>query len=227
MTNSPDPLLTIIWDWNGTLLADVPLCIDTMNSLLSERGLPLLNLTKYHNVFDFPVINYYQKLGFDFETDPFEVIGLEFMKRYLVRLEEAGLVHGAAECLEYFKGMGYRQAILSAMEETTLQKTLTEKGILSYFTEVAGIGDHYGGSKLESGKRLLKKLNIDTNRTWLIGDTLHDAEVAEQLGCRLVLIAHGHHSADRLSSSGATVVKDFSALKSFFETETIQLSKFA
>ena len=28
----------IIWDWNGTLLNDVNLCLDIANKLLSEQG---------------------------------------------------------------------------------------------------------------------------------------------------------------------------------------------
>ena len=28
----------IIWDWNGTLLDDVALCIDVMNGMLRRRG---------------------------------------------------------------------------------------------------------------------------------------------------------------------------------------------
>lgn len=216
MTNTADLPLTLIWDWNGTLLADVPLCIDTMNSLLSERGLPLLNLAKYHSVFDFPVIKYYRKLGFDFETDPFEVIGLEFMKRYLLRLEEVRLVTGAAECLQYFKEKGFCQAILSAMEESTLYKALNDKNILSYFSQVAGIGDHYGGSKLDSGRKLAEQINSSKSNTWLIGDTLHDAEVAGQLGLKAVLMAHGHHPASRLKESGSVVVDGFDGLKDFF-----------
>ncbi|NLH52247.1 MAG: HAD family hydrolase, partial [Bacteroidales bacterium] len=73
---------TIIWDWNGTLLNDVEYSIQTMNSLLSERGLDLIDYEKYRQWFEFPVIKYYQKLGFDFTRESFEEVGLEFMKRY-------------------------------------------------------------------------------------------------------------------------------------------------
>jgi len=55
----------IIWDWNGTLLNDIQLCVQTINEMLDKRNLPLLSVNDYKDVFSFPVKNYYQKIGFD------------------------------------------------------------------------------------------------------------------------------------------------------------------
>ena len=35
----------IIWDWNGTLLDDVPLCVEIMNTMLKKRRLPELEIS--------------------------------------------------------------------------------------------------------------------------------------------------------------------------------------
>ena len=51
----------IIWDWNGTLLNDIELCVLTINELLERRNLTLLSVEDYREVFSFPVKNYYQK----------------------------------------------------------------------------------------------------------------------------------------------------------------------
>ncbi len=57
----------LIWDWNGTLLDDVRMCVNVMNVLLDKYALPELTCEKYKQVFDFPVKDYYANLGFDFE----------------------------------------------------------------------------------------------------------------------------------------------------------------
>ena len=59
----------IIWDWNGTLLDDCWLCVESINKLLLKRGLPLIDKEKYLDIFCFPVEDYYIKLGFDFEKE--------------------------------------------------------------------------------------------------------------------------------------------------------------
>lgn len=44
----------IIWDWNGTLLNDADLAVQTMNQLLERRGLQVLSVDDYKSVFTFP-----------------------------------------------------------------------------------------------------------------------------------------------------------------------------
>ena len=72
----------IVWDWNGTLVDDTWLFVDIMNGVLKNRKLNGITLDDYRNVFDFPVQDYYQKLGFNFEDEPFESAGLDFIKIY-------------------------------------------------------------------------------------------------------------------------------------------------
>ena len=72
----------VIWDWNGTLLNDAGLAVETMNHMLERRGMPILSVDGYKSVFTFPVKDYYQKIGFDFQTEPFEVPASEFIVGY-------------------------------------------------------------------------------------------------------------------------------------------------
>ena len=46
----------------------------------------------------------------------------------------------------------------------------------------------------------------------LVGDTLHDAEVAQVLGTDCILIADGHQSKERLAQSGLPVVDSLEEL---------------
>ena len=49
------PVRHIIWDWNGTLLDDVDAALNAINRMLQARGLPTLGLTRYRDIFGFPV----------------------------------------------------------------------------------------------------------------------------------------------------------------------------
>ena len=111
----------VIWDWNGTLFDDVGLCADIMNGLLRARALPLLTVERYRDVFDFPVIEYYRKLGFDFARDPFEVVGTEFIRHYEQRKLEAGLYPGARAVIKALRTAGLSQSVLSAYQQDTLR----------------------------------------------------------------------------------------------------------
>ena len=50
----------ILWDWNGTLLDDVDLCVDALNRLLAGFGYPQrYDHERYRAIFGFPIEEYY------------------------------------------------------------------------------------------------------------------------------------------------------------------------
>lgn len=197
---------SIIWDWNGTLLSDLDLCISTINVLLKKRKLPLLNRNSYKEVFSFPVKEYYRAVGFDFEREDFAVPAKEFIDLYDSGVENCPLHDSAIEVLSFFKEKGIRQFVLSAMKQNMLETTLKQNNIFHFFEGVAGLNDHYAVSKIERGNKLFQEFNIDKNSAWIIGDTVHDFEVAEELGIKSILIADGHQSEKRLKETGALVL---------------------
>lgn len=202
----------IIWDWNGTLLDDIEICIECMNRLLELRDLDPINTATYRDVFTFPVREYYRRLGFDFEMEEFEKPAIEFIDLYYNNLHRADLFTSVPDVLNALKERDYHQSILSAMEHERLLLSLKAKNIFSYFDQVAGIDDHYAHSKLDIGKDLLKKINIKREEILLIGDTIHDFEVAEGLGIEALLVAKGHQSKKRLLVKTPNVVDDFSEI---------------
>lgn len=203
---------TIIWDWNGTLLDDADICLASINTMLKARNLPLLSLESYRDVFTFPVIEYYKKVGFNFSLEPWEPVAMEFINLYLHALPTSGLTVFAVETLEKFKNKGYRQAIISAMQHDELIKSVTNLGIYPYFDFIGGIGDHYGGGKIENARNYLALSGIDPSQTTLIGDTIHDSEVANELQCNCILVATGHQSIPRLRETGRRVIADLSGI---------------
>lgn len=207
---------TIIWDWNGTLLNDMDICISCMNSLLYKRKLPLLNINRYKNIFTFPVKDYYQKVGFDFQKEDFEIPATEFIQVYNTRLKEASLHQEVEEMLNFFKRRRFRQIILSAMKRPELLKSVEYTGVGKYFDFIAGINDHYAHSKLELANEAADKIGLIPDETCLIGDTIHDYEVARELGVECILVANGHQAFERLNRLNCKVVKDLGYLKELF-----------
>jgi len=196
----------IIWDWNGTLLNDIELCVLTINEMLGRRKLDLLSVDDYREVFSFPVRNYYQKIGFDFKTEPFEIPALEFINRYNEQMNQCRLHQDAFRVLNHFHSQGNRQFILSAMEQNALEDCLKHQQINHFFEHVSGLDNHYAVSKMENGHRLISDWNLNPADLVLIGDTVHDYEVAVGLGCRCILVANGHQSREVLNSTGALVI---------------------
>ena len=202
----------IIWDWNGTLLNDADLAVQTMNQMLERRGLQVLSVDDYKSVFTFPVKDYYKKIGFDFQKEPFEVPAQEFIERYNSQVTECKLQKDTVRVLEYFRSIDVKQYILSAMEQEVLENCLSNYQISGFFEYVLGLDNIYAASKIDNGHRLIADLELEASELILIGDTVHDFEVATELGCQCVLIADGHQSKEVLQATGALVIDSISQL---------------
>jgi phosphoglycolate phosphatase len=63
---------------------------------------------------------------------------------------------------------------------------------------LTGLDNIFAHSKAELGRAWLAELGLPPTQVLLVGDTLHDLEVAQHMGVDCVLVAAGHHPAARL-----------------------------
>lgn len=203
----------IIWDWNGTLLDDVELCVEVMNKLLVKYNLPTITTELYKEVFDFPVRDYYLKLGFDFEKQSFEDVGVEYIEEYEKIVSRAQL---RKEIIEVVKDLNSRQCpqtVISARENQALHAELKSYGVLEYIDGAIGLNNHYASGKASNVCSFVEKCSLDKKQILIIGDTLHDLEVANMAGIDCLLLADGHHSSKRISEAGGILVQNITQLR--------------
>ncbi len=196
------PVRRVIWDWNGTLFDDAWLCVDVMNELLAEHGLPALTLARYQEVFDFPVVDYYRRLGFDFTRPSFEKLGTTFIQRYEARKTSCHLHAGARDLLRALQQRGIPQVLLSAYQQHTLDELVAHFELASFFEAVLGHPDHYASGKAERAAHWAAQTQEDPATFLFIGDTVHDAAVAQEIGAQCLLVDGGNQNHQRLAASG-------------------------
>ena len=64
--------MTILWDWNGTLLDDTDACVASLNLMLERRGVKPITLEFYRREFAFPVRSFYEKIGVRLEDEDWD-----------------------------------------------------------------------------------------------------------------------------------------------------------
>lgn len=205
----------IIWDWNGTLFNDVELCANIMNILLTQESLPNISIQKYREIFTFPVIDYYKIAGHSFEQTSFEVLGKQFMVEYELRKNDCKLFPGVIELLYSLQMKNIQMHLLSAYEQQSLNNIIKLYKIDSYFSNVVGLDNIYASGKSHLAHDLVKRINSngEAGKILLIGDTIHDYEVAREINSDCILMSQGHQDEERLLKLGIPVVKSFNELK--------------
>jgi phosphoglycolate phosphatase len=206
----------IIWDWNGTLLDDVGLCVNIVNGILSKKNLAPLSISEYKNIFTFPIKDYYVRAGFDFTQYTFEEVGLEWMREYERRRTECLLHSGVEETLLLIKQKNIGQSVLSAYPHNTLIEIISHFNLNDFFSYIIGLDNIYATSKVELGKGLMKKIDNRKEKTLLVGDTEHDYEVAKEIGADCVLVTNGHQSKEKLLTCNVPVFDTLWEFRSTF-----------
>lgn len=205
--------LSVIWDWNGTIVNDASIFIKIMNGFLSERSLPLISLEQYRSNFVFPVKNYYERLGFDFSEESFESLSLVFIEKYKKAMFAPPLVGDIKGLLSLLSEKQVSQYIVSAQEHLLLKKAVNYYNVGRFFKEVKGINNYQATSKISIAKDLFNASLKKTKQIVLIGDTEHDAEVAKELNIDCFLVSYGHCTHKKLLKTGFNVFDSVSALK--------------
>ena len=196
----------IIWDWNGTIIDDAWLCVDIMNKILEKRNLDLITLDDYREHFTFPVRDYYVKLGFNFDYEPFEVCGMDFIHAFKMRKFEASLYSQIGFVLDKCLERNISHSILSAQNQIILDETIAYYQIRDKFICVKGLDDDFAHSKVNIGQTWINTSDYNSDQVIMVGDTVHDYEVAQAMGTDCILIASGHNSRDRLEETGVLVL---------------------
>ena len=195
----------LIWDWNGTLLDDVPSAVSALNRMLVKRGVKPITVDCYRKRFGFPVRPFYAELGVDLERWDWDEICADFHS--YISEEPQTVREDAVEALQLAKDKGVRQYVLSALRQDLLDDALAKNGLRPFFDLVYGVDNLDGASKVRRGHELVEAIgaNVHLGGTFVIGDTLHDAEVAGDLGAGCVLVSCGHQEASRLAVAGCPV----------------------
>jgi phosphoglycolate phosphatase len=187
----------IFWDFNGTILDDARLCYDILSEMLKEEERPPVTFEEYLMIFTFPVEAYYDVV-YDLKKTSFIELAHRFIERYQPRSLSCPLHEGVLETIKACEDMGYINVLLSASEEKNLHEQLKHYGIEHLFSAILGTKDVYATSKVMVGKRFMEEQKINPKDVLMIGDTLHDAEVAEALGINIILYTKGHQHPSRL-----------------------------
>ena len=199
--------MTILWDWNGTLVEDVAYTVGINNGIFPALGYAPITIEGYRKDFRFPIKAYYDTLGISDED--FRYIAKTWNAIYVERFNEVPLGPHRLEVVRRFHDLGVRQVIISASQHDQLQEQVAHfPELQGMFDQVLGIHDVYAASKVQLAKDFIAHDGVDPKDVMFLGDTTHDAEVAAAIGVRCCLISGGHQNDEVLATAGVPVLKD-------------------
>ena len=200
----------VIWDWNGTLIDDVGLCVKILNEELRNYQIEAISINEYRQKFFFPVASFYKQLGLPYSGCKYDALALRYISEYRKRFTGCQLHDGAVRTIERLNSQGISQSILSAGKQSDLEGFVKHFSVDSFFNFVDGAEDIEARGKNERAQEHLSEIGVYAEDAVLVGDTCHDWEVAQIIGCKSFLFTLGHVDTSRLKKFESTLITSLS-----------------
>ena len=191
----------IVFDWNGTLLADTIASWKAANVCLDFYGAPEISLARYRETFDFPVIKFYEANGCaeDYVMSRVEESNPLFQNSYEDLAAGARTRRGTRAILQWIKENQLGCIILSNYRTEKITAHLQRLKIDHYFDHVSahncdGSTILQSTSKVQRLSSYMAEHGYKPQDTIIIGDSTEEPDIARELGLISAGITDGYIS---------------------------------
>ena len=198
----------IVWDWNGTLLDDLPIVVEAVNRSLGALGEGPITADDYRDHYTRPVRHFYDGLlGRTVTDDEWLRLNATFHDSYFTLAEAVDLAPGAHDAIAMIDDSGWTQSLLSMSPSDWLGETVRRLGLTHRFDLVDGLSGPTGGRKAQHLEVHLRSLAVGGETTVVIGDTPDDVAAARYVGATAILFHGGSHHVELLEAEGVPIAK--------------------
>ena len=199
-------MIHVVWDWNGTLVEDLPVVVESVNAALKAIGEVPITEDDYRAYFTRPVAQFYERLlERPISDDEWDTLDRVFHDHYRAALDRVPLASDAMQAIDAVGVRGWSQSILSMWWEDELLDVVARHGLVDRMALIQGNVDDPGGEKASHLLRHVSTLDLDVGSVVMIGDSTDDAVAAGVVGTACVLYDGGSHNLDDLEDLGVPV----------------------
>ncbi len=197
-----------VFDWNGTLLADTAIGWRATLHCLDFYGVPPISLKKQREIFDFPIVHFYERAGCDMDkvASTKEESNAIFQKHYDTLSLKARTRRGTRKLLDWLVKRDTTCIILSNYIENKLTSHLERLGLRNYFAYISantcnGTSVFDQMNKYERLSDFMGKGGYNPANTVIFGDSTEEPDIAQRLGITSFGITGGCISDERLRAT--------------------------
>jgi phosphoglycolate phosphatase-like HAD superfamily hydrolase len=194
----------VVFDWNGTLLADVGIVLKVCNATeIPILGIQPISIEQLRNAYEVPHIKGYARLGVSPELFNAKAIEMStaFQAMYEPLAAKAPTRRGVRHTLDALRRHGVKMIILSNHTVKGIRQQLNRLQISSYFSDILANDDAHTAHHTGKQHRIegyLHKHHIKPDEVVIVGDAPEEIEIARDLGLCSISLSGGMCSRERL-----------------------------
>jgi len=185
------PLL--VFDWDGTLIDSAPAIVACIQAACRDLGLTVPDEARASHVIGLGLKDALSYAIPGLPADDYGRVVEAYRRHFLVRDPGIPLFPGAQAMLAGLKARGHILAIATGKSRAGLERALDNTGLRPLFAASRCADECASKPAPDMLSELMEELGANAVDTLVIGDTVHDLQMAAHAGVQAVAVSHGAH----------------------------------
>lgn len=199
----------LVFDWDGTLMDSVRSIVACTRATLDELGLPAAPDATIRGTIGLGLRETLEVLCPGGGDEMFERLLKCYQKHWYATYRDLPVIFdGVGEMLETLAEDGYLLAIATGKSRRGLDYVLHETGLAPLFHATRTVDEAFSKPHPQMLLDILDELGVPARSALMIGDTIHDLQMARNAGTAAVGVCTGGHCREELEEYGPIACLD-------------------
>ena len=189
----------IIFDWDGTLSDSVGLITDLMIQSFLLHNVSPPSRMEVANILGIKLSEAFKILLKEKDQNASELIFNSYIDLYNQSSNKVKLFDGVELGIRELHRYGYKIAIATGGGRNYLDSCLAQTSIKDYINVTKTSDDCFSKPHPQMCNEILNELIIEPEKSIVIGDSIHDLQMAKNAGISSLAVTYGAHKQDSLS----------------------------
>lgn len=189
----------IIFDWDGTLVDSIDWIVHCIQQAAERYGCPVPEPQAAKDIIGLSIENAIKQLFPDTDNAICHNMAVHYSQTFFSKqISQDDLFPGVLDMLRQFKDDGYRLAVATGKKSSGLAQAINATGVAELFCTTRCSDQTASKPNPLMIDQIVAELGISKQRTLMVGDSVHDLQMAINAGVASIGVTCGAHSAETL-----------------------------
>ena len=193
----------VIFDWDGTLMDSTRLIASCLQCACHDLKLRVPEFVDAKYVIGLGLTETVRYVAPSLNEEASRRLVERYRHHFLSREHEAQLYGGVLEMLEDLHGRGVRMAVATGKARRGLERALDASGLRRFFEATRCADEGFAKPHPDMLHVILECTGVDPRDALMVGDTIHDLDLAANAGVDAVAVMYGAHDEKLLMTRRA------------------------
>ena len=189
----------IIFDWDGTLVDSIDWIVQCIQQAAAHYKCPVPQQQAAKDIIGLSIENAIETLFPLVDTETRGKIAVHYGQQFFSRqISRDDLFPGVYDMLQYFKQTGYQLAVATGKKSSGLTQAIAATGVAELFCTTRCSDQTASKPNPLMIDEIVAEMGVSKQRTLMVGDSVHDLQMALNAQVASVAVTCGAHSEDTL-----------------------------